>query len=91
MCAAQSGHKKGSRLHAGSLSNSAPPDLPKANVRGTVHALIQGVIPLPPVIGLRSKGALERLSAGEHFSAREIGRLVGASRSCAGRWAMRTG
>ncbi len=44
-------------------------------------ALIEGAIPLPPVLGLRSKSALERLYTSEHLSAREISRLVSASRS----------
>lgn len=42
-------------------------------------ALIEGVVSLPPVLGLRSKSALERLAGGEHLSAREIERLLGAS------------
>jgi hypothetical protein len=60
---------------------SAPPDQLEANARGAVPALIEGVISLPPVLGLRSKSALERLYTGEHLSAREISRLVGSSRS----------
>ena len=43
--------------------------------------MIEGVIPLPRVLCLRSKGALERLYAREHLSAREITRMAGASRS----------
>jgi hypothetical protein len=46
-----------------------------------VPALIEGVIPIPPVLSLRSRGALERLYTSEHLSAREISRLVGSSRS----------
>ena len=57
----------------------APPAQPEANACGAIPALIEGVIPLPTVLGLRSRGALERLYAREHLSAREIERLIGAS------------
>jgi len=60
---------------------SAPPDQPKANARGAVPALIEGVIPLPPLLRLRTKSSLEQLYTGERLSAREISRLAGASRS----------
>jgi hypothetical protein len=60
---------------------SAPPDQQKAIARGAIPALIEGVILLPPVLGLRSKSFLEALYTREHLSAREITRLVGASRS----------
>jgi predicted DNA-binding protein YlxM (UPF0122 family) len=43
--------------------------------------LIEGVIFLPSLLGLRSKSALEGLYTREHLSAREISRLVGSSRS----------
>ncbi len=46
-----------------------------------VPSLIEGVIPLPPVLGLRSRSALGRLYTGEHLSARKISRLIGSSRS----------
>jgi hypothetical protein len=46
-----------------------------------VATLIEGVVPLPPVLGLRRKGALERLYTHDHLSAREISHLAGASRS----------
>ena len=59
----------------------APPDQQKANARGTIPALIEGIIPLPSLLSLRSKGALERLYTREHLSAREISRLADASRS----------
>ena len=59
----------------------APPGQQKANARGAVPALIEGIVPLPPVLSLRSKSALERLYTSEHLSAREISRLVGSSRS----------
>ena len=59
----------------------APPDQPKANTPGSVPSLIEGVVPIPPVLGLRSKAILERLYTREHLSAREITRLAGASRS----------
>ena len=39
------------------------------------------MVPIPPVLGLRSKAVLERLYSHEKFSAREISRLAGASRS----------
>jgi hypothetical protein len=57
----------------------APPDQPNANGREAFPALIEGVIPLPPVLGLRSKGVLETLYRKEHLSAREIERLLGVS------------
>jgi hypothetical protein len=62
-------------------SGFAPPDQPKANTNPTVPALIEGVVLIPPVLSLRSKGTLERLYTREQFSAREISRLAGASRS----------
>ena len=40
--------------------------------------MIDGVIPLPPVLKLPSKGALERLHTRDHLSARELSRLGGA-------------
>jgi hypothetical protein len=60
---------------------SAPPHQPAAGARAAVPALIEGAIPLPPVLSLRSKDALGRLYSRDHLSAREISRLVGASRS----------
>jgi site-specific DNA recombinase len=57
----------------------APPDQPKANRRDETPALVEGVIPLPPVIGLRSRGVLETLYRKEHLSAREIEQLLGVS------------
>ena len=59
---------------------SAPPAQPKANTRGAI-ALIEGVVPLRPGLGLRSKSALEGFYTHERMSAREISRLVGSSRS----------
>ena len=59
----------------------SPPDQPEANAGGSVPALIEGVVPLPPVLLLRSKSAVGALYAVEGLSAREITRLVGASRS----------
>ena len=58
---------------------SAPLVQQKANTGGAPPALIEGVILLPPVLGLRSKSILEALYTGEHLSAREIERLVDAS------------
>jgi len=58
---------------------SPPGSLPNANAHGAVPALIEGVIPPPPVIGLRSKGVLETLYRRERLSAREIERLLGVS------------
>jgi hypothetical protein len=57
------------------------PDQRQANAGGTVPVLIEGVVPFPPVFGLRSKGALERLCTREYFSTREISRLTDARRS----------
>ena len=54
-----------------------PPVQPNANAREAIPALIEGVIPLPSVLGLRSRGALERLYRREHLPAREIQRLLG--------------
>ena len=62
-------------------SGFAPRTQQKANTIGMPPALIEGVVPLPPVLCLRSKGVLERLYSGEHISAREISRLADASRS----------
>ena len=59
----------------------APPGQQKANARGTVPALIEGVIFLPSLLGLRSKSALQGFYTHERMSAREISRLVGSSRS----------
>jgi predicted DNA-binding protein YlxM (UPF0122 family) len=59
----------------------SPPAQLKANPGGPVPALIEGVVPLPPVLSLRSKGVLERLYGRERLSAREISRLIGSSRS----------
>jgi hypothetical protein len=59
----------------------APPDQQKANARAAIPTLIEGIVPLPPGLSLRSKGALEGLYTREHLSAREISRLVGSSRS----------
>ena len=66
----------------------APPDQPKANARAAIPALIEGVVPLPPVLGLRSKSALERLYTSEHLSAREISRADRrrAARRCLMPW-----
>ena len=52
---------------------------PEANARGAVPALIECIVPLPSLLSLRSKGALEGLYTREHLSAREIERLIGAS------------
>ena len=62
-------------------STFAPPDQRRANAYGAIPALIEGVIPVLLVLSLRSKGSLERFYTREHLSAREITRLVGASRS----------
>jgi Recombinase len=62
-------------------STVAPPAQPNANTRGAVPALIEGVIPLPSLLCLRSKSALEGFYTHERMSAREISRLVGSSRS----------
>jgi len=59
----------------------SPPDQPRANTGATIPALIEAVVPLPRVLSLRGKDVLERLYTREHISAREISRLVGASRS----------
>jgi hypothetical protein len=59
----------------------APPGQPKANRHGEIPALIEGVIPLPSLLRLRSKAFLERLYTGEHLSAREIAGMTGLSRS----------
>ncbi len=58
-----------------------PPNQPEANAGAPIPALIEGVVPIPPVLRLRSKSALEGLYTREKFSAREISRLAGASRS----------
>jgi hypothetical protein len=62
-------------------SNPSPPAQPKANTGAPIPVLIEGVVPIPPVLSLRSKAVLERLYKREHVSAREISRLAGASRS----------
>ncbi len=62
-------------------SGPSPPGQQKANAREAIPALIEGIVQLPPGLGLRSKGALEGLYARERLSAREISRLAGASRS----------
>ena len=59
----------------------APPDQQKANALGAIPVLIEGVISLPSLLGLRSKSALEGFYTHERMSAREISRLVGSSRS----------
>ncbi len=59
----------------------ASPCKRKPNSRAAVPALIEGFIPLPPLLCLRSKGALEGIYTGEHMPAREISRMAGASRS----------
>ena len=59
----------------------SPPNQPEANARPPIPALIEGVVPIPPVLSLRSKAMLERLYTREHLSAREISRLAGASHS----------
>ena len=59
----------------------APPDQPGANTQPPIPTLIEDVVPIPPVLSLRSRAVLERLYAREQFSAREISRLAGASRS----------
>ena len=43
-------------------------------------------MPLPLLLGLRSRSALGRLYAGERLSVREISRLVGSSRSALSRF-----
>ena len=48
---------------------------------GALPALIEGVIPLPPVMFLRSKGALEGFYTRDQLSARAVSRIAGASRS----------
>ena len=58
----------------------APPNQPEANAGAPVPALIEGVIPIPPLLTLRSRGALERLYSRERLSVREISRLAVASR-----------
>ncbi len=60
---------------------SAPLGQQKANACGAIPALIEGVILLPGLLRLRSKGSLEALYRGDHLSAREISRMAGASRS----------
>jgi DNA invertase Pin-like site-specific DNA recombinase len=59
----------------------APPNQPEANTWPKVLALIEGIVPIPPVLSLRNRAVLERLYEREHISAREISRLAGASRS----------
>lgn len=59
----------------------SPPNQPEANRRPPIPALIEGVVPIPPVLSLRNKAALDRLYTCEQLSAREISRLAGASRS----------
>ena len=43
--------------------------------------MIEGVVPILPVLGLRYRALLERLYTREQISAREISRLAGTSRS----------
>jgi predicted DNA-binding protein YlxM (UPF0122 family) len=62
-------------------SVSAPPGQQKANARAACPALVEGVIFLPSLLGLRSKSALQGFYTHERMSAREISRLVGSSRS----------
>ena len=57
----------------------APPGQPNTSAREALPAYIEGVILLPPVIGLRSKGVLETLYRRQHLSALEIERLLGVS------------
>jgi hypothetical protein len=59
---------------------SAPPNQPITSRRAAVPPLIESVIPLPPVLLLRSRSVLGALYAAEGLSAREIIRLTGASR-----------
>jgi hypothetical protein len=59
----------------------APPNQPKANARRAMPALIEDIIPLPPVLSLRSKGVLEALYTRDQLSARTVSRIAGASRS----------
>ena len=62
-------------------STFAPPNHPAAGARAPIPSLIEGVVPLPSVLLLRNRSALDALHAGEGLSAREITRLTGASRS----------
>jgi hypothetical protein len=62
-------------------SSPSPPNQPEANGRPATPALIEDVVPIPPVLTLRSRGVLGPLYAREHISAREISRMAGASRS----------
>jgi hypothetical protein len=59
----------------------SPPNQPEANTNTPILALIEGVVPIPLVLSMRSKAALERMYTREHVSAREISRMAGASRS----------
>lgn len=59
----------------------APPGQRKANARGAIPPLIEDTIPLPSLLSLRSKSALEGLYRHERLSARKISRLAGASRA----------
>jgi hypothetical protein len=59
----------------------APPAQPKANSAGPAPALIEGNIPLPSPLGLRSRSWLAALYSDQHLSAREISRVAAASRS----------
>jgi Recombinase len=59
----------------------APPDQLTANTGTRIPALIEDVLPIPPVLSLRNRAVLERLYTREHISAREISRMAGASRS----------
>jgi hypothetical protein len=69
------------RLKGPFESVPSPPNQPEANTRPKVLALIEGIVPIPPVLSLRNRAVLERLYKREHISAREISRLAGASRS----------
>jgi len=74
-------NEKGSQLRADRLSHSAPPGQQKANACAPIPALIEGVIPLQPLLLLRSKNSLGGCYTSEHLSVREIARLADVGRS----------
>jgi hypothetical protein len=53
----------------------SPTDQPGKNNAGTPLALIEGIIPFPPALGLRSRSYLAEL-----LSAREVSRVAAVSR-----------
>ena len=61
-------------------SARSPPAQREANVCAP-PARIEGIIRLPPVLGLRTRSWLAALYSDQHLSAREISRVAAASRS----------